>query len=256
MPLSVNGGGQKPDAAHLIAVDRYLLFLIAVSLGIVTATATLPIFESLHFGIVEWLANFAVEVIATAGYPGVFFLMLLESALVPIPSEVIMPFSGYLCYTGLFDFTTIVLMGALGNLAGSLVAYFLGLKYGRAFIEKYGRYLLLKREVLDICERLFERYGDVIVLVSRMLPVVRTYISLPAGLGRMNLIHFIVYTFVGSVPWCILLAYIGFMLGPYWDSMLSFFRKLDIAVIVIGVMAVGYLLFRYKSQHIPEGGSR
>lgn len=236
--------GESPCARRRnLFFDRGFILATVASAVAVLIVSVHPVFENLHFGLVERLANFAVEAIALLGYPGVFFLMLLESALIPIPSEVIMPFSGYLCYLGVFDFTTVVMMGALGNLAGSLLAYALGLKYGRPFIEKYGKYLLLKREVLELCERLFSKYGDIIVFVSRMLPAVRTYISFPAGLGKMNPLKFSIYTFVGSVPWCVLLTYLGLMLGPYWETVLAFFRRLDIGIAAVAVIFLIYVFF-------------
>jgi len=182
--------------------------------------------------ILSYIVSLAVDCIKRMGYPGVFFLMVLESACLPVPSEVVCPFSGYLVYTGVFNFWLVVLAQVLGNLAGSLAAYYVGLLGGRELVLRYGKYVFLRKEHLKKAEEWFERYGDKAILVSRLLPVVRTVISLPAGIARMNLSRFIVYTTVGSTPWCVALTYTGVVLGANWQAVESLFRRVDLVLLL------------------------
>jgi membrane protein DedA with SNARE-associated domain len=164
------------------------------------------------------LAHFVIATISTLGYAGIAVLMALESACIPIPSEVILPFAGYLVSIGRFDLWLVAIVGALGCTIGSTIAYAVGYAGGRPLVERFGRYILLDRAELTRVEGFFARYGSVTVLVSRMLPVVRTYIALPAGMARMNFWKFQAYTFIGSLPWCLALAYVGFRLGKAWET--------------------------------------
>jgi len=176
-------------------------------------------------------------------------LMALESACLPVPSEVVMPFSGYLVSTGRFDLLTVVTCGVLGNLLGSLCAYVVGLKLGRAFIDRYGRYILIDKTALEKAEKWFKKYGAVAVLASRVTPAVRTVISLPAGIGRMNLRSFIILTTIGSIPWNYMLTYLGLELGKNWSFVEEFMSKLDIAFILAIVLTLVYiLLFHMKTE--------
>jgi membrane protein DedA with SNARE-associated domain len=190
-------------------------------------------------GLVQWGINLVLQLISSLGYAGVFFLMTLESALIPIPSEIIMPFSGFLVSTGRFGFWEVVLAGTLGNLFGSWIVYYLGARFGRSvFIRK--EYRWLKKEHLILAESWFKKYGDKAIFISRMLPVVRTFISLPAGLAKMEVKRFLLYTFTGSVIWSILLTYIGYWLGKNWELVLRYTRFLEIAVIAAGLVLVWY----------------
>lgn len=200
--------------------------------------------------VVELVSNFAIYIIQTLGYWGVFMGMTLESACIPIPSEIIMPFSGYVVWQGTTNMTLfgITLVGALGNLVGSLIAYFVGLKGGRPFLEKYGRYVFISHSKLKLADRWFERYGWEAVLISRMLPIIRTFISLPAGIANMDLKKFSLYTFLGSLPWSFILAYIGVQLGPNWDLIKSYFHILDIGVFIGIVGLIVYLVLSYRSK--------
>ena len=192
--------------------------------------------------IIEILSGFIVATISTLGYAGVALLMAIESACIPLPSEIIMPFSGYLVYKGQFNLWWVGVAGAVGCVVGSWVAYYAGLYGGRPFIEKYGRYVLLSRHDLDLADRWFARYGEVIVFASRLLPVVRTFIAFPAGIARMNMTRFTVYTFLGSLPWCLSLAYVGQVLGEQWDkndTLKTWFHRFDFligAVILAGAV--------------------
>ena len=170
--------------------------------------------------LVELLGRFVIAVISQAGYPGIVLLMGIESACIPLPSEIIMPFSGYLVYTGRFKLAWVALAGAVGCNVGSLVAYYVGALGGRPLAEKYGRYVLVTRHDLELADRWFARYGDWAVFFARLLPVVRTFIALPAGVARMNFLRFNIYTFLGSLPWCLALAYAGLKLGERWTILL------------------------------------
>ncbi|KAF5083976.1 DedA family protein [Methanobacterium aggregans] len=200
-------------------------------------------------GLVEFVSNFAISLISSLGYWGVFIGMTLESACIPLPSEIIMPFSGFVVWQGNTNMTLwgITLIGALGNLFGSLIAYFVGLKGGRPFLEKYGKYVLISHSKLELADQWFERYGYEAVLISRVLPIIRTFISLPAGIAHMDLKKFVIYTFLGSLPWCFVLGYIGVQLGPRWEIIKGYFHILDI-IVAIGIIAfLGYLVYHYKN---------
>jgi Uncharacterized membrane-associated protein len=142
------------------------------------------------------------------------------------------------------------IVGALGNLLGALIAYFAGLKGGRPFLEKYGKYVLISSNNLDLADAWFERYGHEAVLISRLLPIIRTFISLPAGIARMDLKKFIIYTFLGSLPWTFALGYLGVQLGPHWNVIKGYFHILDIIVIVAIIGALVYLIYRYKKINV------
>lgn len=195
--------------------------------------------------IIELLASFIISVISWGGYPGVILLMAIESACIPLPSEIIMPFSGYLVFRGEFGLFWVGLAGAFGCVVGSVPAYYLGLYGGRPLVEKYGKYVLISHHDLDIADRWFERWGDWAIFFSRLLPVVRTFISFPAGVAKMNVPRFIVYTFVGSFPWCLGLAYIGMKLGENWDTLGVYFHKFDIFIGIVAVAGAGYYVWRH-----------
>lgn len=200
--------------------------------------------------IVEIVSNFAINIITSLGYWGVFIGMTLESACIPLPSEIIMTFSGFVVWQGNTNMTLIgiTIVGALGNLFGSLIAYFVGLKGGRPFLEKYGKYVLITHSKLELAERWFKRYGSEAVLISRLLPVIRTFISLPAGIANMDLKKFVIYTFIGSLPWSFVLGYIGVQLGPNWEIIKSYFHVMDIGVIIGILIVIGYLGYKYRSK--------
>jgi membrane protein DedA with SNARE-associated domain len=196
--------------------------------------------------IVEYVSNLIVSLISATGYSGVFFAMALESACIPFPSEIIMPFSGFAVSEGKMTLLGITLAGALGNLVGSIIAYFVGLKGGRPFLENYGRYILISHKKLDLTDEWFQKYGDKAVLSSRVLPVLRTYISLPAGTARMGFKKFSFFTFVGSLPWCLALGYVGVLLGPRWNSLRGWFHLMDAVVVLAIIGATIYILRGYR----------
>ena len=174
--------------------------------------------------------------------------MAIESACIPLPSEIIMPFSGYLVSTGQMNLWLVGLAGAVGCVLGSLVAYWVGSNGGRPLIEKYGRYVLVSRHDLDLADRWFANYGEIIVFVSRLLPAIRTFIAFPAGVARMNLKRFVIYTFAGSLPWCLGLAYIGQKLGEKWnqdDTLKTWFHRFDFVIGIIGVLLAAWWIWRH-----------
>ena len=194
--------------------------------------------------IIEVLSAFIIAVISTGGYAGILLLMAIESACIPLPSEVIMPFSGYLVYTGRFNLFWVATFGALGCNVGSLVAYYVGYYGGRPLVERYGSYIFLSEKELNWADRFFDKWGDWAVFVSRLLPVVRTFIALPAGIAKMRQVRFHVFTFVGSWPWCFMLAWIGMRLGEHWDKdprLKEWFHRFD--AVILGVILIGIVWF-------------
>ena len=208
--------------------------------------------------IITILSGFIVATISALGYGGVVLLMAIESACIPLPSEIIMPFSGYLVSTGELNLWGVAIAGAVGCVLGSLVAYWVGMYGGRPFIEKYGRYILLSRHDLDIADRWFAKYGEVIVFVSRLLPAIRTFIAFPAGVARMNLTRFVIYTFAGSLPWCLALAYVGQKLGEQWDKdprLKMWFHRFDFLIGIAGVLFVAWWIWRHVKHSRPAANS-
>src|SRR5918912_1868482 len=202
--------------------------------------------------IISVLSSFIVAIISTLGYSGVVLLMAIESACIPLPSEIIMPFSGYLVSRGEMNLWAVGVAGAVGCVLGSLVAYWAGMYGGRPFIEKYGRYILLSRHDLDLADRWFAKYGEAIVFTSRLLPAIRTVIACPAGVARMNLKRFVIYTFAGSLPWCLGLAYVGQKLGEQWDkneTLKSLFHSFDFVIGIIGLLAVAWWVWRHVKEY-------
>jgi len=196
----------------------------------------------------EAVTHWITTNISYLGYWGIVIMMGIESACIPLPSEIIMPYGGFLVATQpeRFSLWWMGVAGAAGCVWGSLVAYWAGMYGGRPFIEKYGRYILIRRRDLDKADAFFAKYGDWAIFISRLLPVVRTFISFPAGIARMNFVRFVVYTFLGSLPWCLALAYVGKLLGDRWDTLKSYFHGADV---LIG-LAIVILLALYVWHHI------
>ncbi|GEJ57924.1 DedA family protein [Anaeromyxobacter diazotrophicus] len=213
--------------------------------------------------VIAVLAVWTTGVISSLGYGGVALLMAIESACIPLPSEIIMPFAGYLVYTGQFSLHGAALAGAVGCIVGSIPAYWLGQYGGRPVIERWGRYVLLSRKELDLADRLFARHGQWVVLVGRLLPVVRTFIAFPAGVARMNMTKFVVYTFVGSYPWCYGLAWVGMKLGEQWDKdprLKAAFHRFDLviglALVAAAAWFVWHKLREAKASRAPAPAAR
>ena len=175
--------------------------------------------------------------------------MAIESANIPLPSEVILPFGGYLVYTGRLDFWGTVMAGTVGGTLGSIGSYYLGIKGGRPFLHKYGRYIGISERKLVLADHWFERYGEATVFFTRLLPIIRTFISLPAGIARMNFKKFVIYTFLGSLPWSILLVYVGYALGQNWQAIKPWFHRMDILVAsLLGMLLLYYLWGKIKGR--------
>lgn len=188
------------------------------------------------------LAQTIISVLTAAGYGGLVGLMALESACIPLPSEIILPFAGFLVSRSEMNLFLVATFGALGCNVGSAIAYAVGRYGGRQAIERWGKYVLLTRHDLERADRFFDRFGNLAVLIARMLPVVRTFIALPAGISHMPPLRFHIYTFIGSWPWCFLLAYIGMLLGDKWSSdarLHAVFHYLDYGIAALVVLAVG-----------------
>lgn len=199
------------------------------------------------------LAGFIMGTISHMGYAGVVVLMGIESACIPLPSEVIMPFAGYLAYRGELTLLGAGVAGAVGCVLGSLLAYYAGAWGGRPLIERYGRYVLISRRDLDLADRWFERWGDASVFVGRLLPVVRTFIAFPAGVSRMRMGRFVVFTFAGSLIWSLALAYVGYQLGEHWEQVGGWLHRFDAAVGVAIVVLVIWWVWRHIRHREPAG---
>ena len=191
--------------------------------------------------VLKWMAAFITAAISGLGYFGVFLMMAIESAAIPLPSEIIMPFSGYLVFTGRFDLLWVATAGAIGCNLGSVAAYEVGALGGRRLVEKYGAYILMSERELAWADRFFARYGNAAVFLARLLPVVRTFIALPAGIARMPRVRFHVYTFLGSWPWCYALAYLGMKAGENWHYLGKYFHRFD--AVIGGVLVLGTAWF-------------
>ncbi|MGN1362170.1 MAG: DedA family protein [Methanobrevibacter sp.] len=194
------------------------------------------------------LANLVISLIESLGYLGIFLGMTIESACIPLPSEVIMTFAGFVVNEGKLSLTKIIIAGILGNLIGSLITYYIGLKGARPLLEKYGKYILITKEKLDNADKWFNKHGDAAVFFGRILPGIRTFISLPAGINKMDLKKFIIYTLIGSGIWTSILAVIGIELGKDWNIISQYFRIFDI---IIGI-AILLIVIYYGIKHVKN----
>jgi membrane protein DedA with SNARE-associated domain len=202
--------------------------------------------------IITEISGFVVSMISTFGYTGIFLTMAIESACIPLPSEIIMPFAGYLVTTGQFTMLGVTLAGAIGNVAGSIVAYYAGVWGGRPFVERYGPFMLVSLKDIEMADRWFAKYGEAAVFFGRMLPIVRTFISLPAGIAGVNIYRFILFTFLGALPWCYLLAYVGVKMGEHWEQLRDYFRQFDIVIGVGLALAIGYFVWSHWPRRQPK----
>jgi membrane protein DedA with SNARE-associated domain len=198
--------------------------------------------------LIEWGTNLILDWISNYGYGGIMLLMALESACMPVPSEIVMPFAGFLVAQGDSGMSLlgITVAGALGCTIGSIAAYVFGFYAGRPLILRYGKYILIREKHLVTAEEWFEKWGDKATFIARLLPVIRTVISLPAGIAKMNFKKFVFYSFVGSLPWTFALAYVGYVLGSEWESIKGVFRELDVVVVVAAIAVVIYYVYRMK----------
>jgi membrane protein DedA with SNARE-associated domain len=195
--------------------------------------------------LINVLAQFVVHIIGVLGYPGIFLLMLFESCGIPMPSEVIMPFSGFLVADGRMIFWLVVAMGTLGNLAGSLLAYWIGFKGGRPLIEKYGKYILISKRDLDLADKWFTKYGDLTVFFGRFLPIIRTYISFPAGISKMNVKRFAIYSTLGALPWTALFTWLGIKMGSNWEIIREKLHSFDLIMLIAVILLIVLYIWRH-----------
>lgn len=206
--------------------------------------------------VISLLASWIVAVISAGGYLGIVALMAIESACIPLPSEIIMPFAGYLVSLGRLSLIGAATAGAIGCNLGSTIAYVVAARGGRKVIERWGAYVLIRPVELDRAEKFFARYGAITVFVGRLLPVIRTFISFPAGLARMPMLKFQIYSFVGSWPWCFALAYVGMLLGARWDSdptLRRLFHEFDAVIGAVLIAGLAWFVWS-RWREVRQGG--
>lgn len=189
----------------------------------------------------EKIINAIIEYIAALGYWGIAIGMAIESCNIPLPSEVILPLGGFLAAQGKLNFFLAALAGNVGGTIGSIVSYYLGFRGGRPLLERYGRYFWISQRELALADRWFARWGEATVFFTRLLPIIRTFISFPAGVARMNFKRFVVYTFLGSLPWSLFLTYLGLKFGEHRELLREWFHRFDLAILI--AMACGMLFF-------------
>jgi membrane protein DedA with SNARE-associated domain len=200
------------------------------------------------FELIEIISKWALSIIDQNGYFGIFILSVLESAAIPIPSEVVVPFSGFLAEQGRFNLLLVGLVATAANLAGGAALYFVSLKGGRRFLEKYGKYVLISNNEIVRADQIFADYGSKIIFFGRLFPVIRTYISIPAGISRMSFLKFSLYTFVGSLPWNFALALVGFKAGENWDVLSVYFHRFDFVIIGLVLFVIVWYIFRHLKK--------
>ncbi len=198
--------------------------------------------------VLEFLAHQVTTFIASLGYWGIALGMAIESANVPLPSEVILPFGGYLVSTGRLDFFWAAMAGTLGGLGGSIVSYYIGYRGGRPFLLKYGPYIGFSQKHFNQAEGWFLRYGEATVFFTRLMPVVRTFISLPAGISGMNFFKFVFYSFIGSLPWCFFLTYLGVKMGENWMALKPWFHRFDFLIVAVIIGGLLWWLVRRRGH--------
>src|SRR5581483_619575 len=222
-------------------------------LVLVKSIALLKEASSLLTHITDILTTLITNLYVSTGLLGIVLAMAIESCCIPLPSEIVMPLAGIMLASGkilpgtnpLLSLCLIAFSGAIGCLLGSMAAYYIGYKGGRPLMLKYGRYVLISQHDADKADRFFLRWGNATAFLSRLLPVVRTYISLPAGIAEMPFIQFCIYTFLGSLPWCLLLAYLGTVLGNHLDTLSPIFHDLDVVILVALVVLVALYIWRH-----------
>ena len=203
--------------------------------------------------LIQFLGNIAMTIINKLGYAGIALAMAIESANIPLPSEIIMPFSGFLVSSGQFTLLGVVLAGSIGGTLGSLASYALGYYGGENFvrklIKKYGKYILVYEYELDEATHWFRDKGQIITFTARLLPIVRTFISLPAGISKMDVKKFAFFAFLGTFIWTLPLAYLGKVLGDNWNTLGKYFHKFDIAIVILGLAAVVWYVQHKLKKH-------
>lgn len=208
--------------------------------------------SSILTAVTSWI----IHIISTLGYPGVGFLMALQTIAIPIPSEVILPFAGFLASTGRFNLFWIAVVGGIGSCVGASVAYYIGYIGGRPLVERYGKYIRISRHDLDITDKFFIKFAFWAVFIGQLLPLIRSFIAFFAGIAEMSLKQFLFYTFLGSFLWSLLLSYIGFKLGQNWSNLHSSFQKFDGLIVAIIVIGIIWWVWRHVKSRKLELGSR
>lgn len=203
----------------------------------------------------HFLTDNLLNLFTSLGYAGIIVAMAIESCCIPLPSEFIMPLAGFLAFQGRFNLVGTALAGAVGCVIGSAVAYWIGAVGGRPLLLRYGRYVLISPHDAERADVFFERYGDITIFATRLMPIVRTFISLPAGIARMNFTKFLIYTFLGSLPWCFALGLAGYKLGQNWHRVGTFLREYEVLVVIAAVVLIGYFVYRHM-QRPGRGASR
>lgn len=198
--------------------------------------------------IINHIGQLAINIIQSLGYFGLVILMALESMVVPLPSELVMPFAGFLASQGKFSFIYVVIFSTLGSIIGSLISYYIGKYGGNPLVLKYGKFLLLDANDLEKTEKWFGKRGERTIFISRFIPVVRHLISIPAGIGKMNIWKFIVYTAFGAAMWNAFLTYLGYVLGENWESMRKYSEYISIAVVIFLIIACAFFIRRHLAS--------
>jgi len=195
--------------------------------------------------IIDFLVSLITQIIGSVGYFGTFFLMVLTACGIPFPSEVTMPFSGFAVAEGKLIFFWVVTAGVSGDLVGALLAYWIGFRGGRPLVEKYGKYILLSKHDLDMADKWFKNYGSITTFFGRMIPILRTYISFPAGISKMDVKKFALYTVLGAIPWLTFLTYMGVIMGENWERIREYLRSVDLAVGIFIVLFLAWYVWRH-----------
>jgi membrane protein DedA with SNARE-associated domain len=196
----------------------------------------------------EFLVTYITGFIQSAGYYGLAVLMMMESMIFPVPSEAVMPFAGFLVADGIFTFTNVIIFSTIGSILGSLLSYYIGAYAGRPFIDKFGKYVLVSHRDMDMTEDFFRKYGSSAIYVSRFIPVIRHLISLPAGIARMNIWKFSLYTILGAGMWNAFLAWAGYKLQQHWDQIMQYTQIIDIVIIIALVAVIALFLYRHLKR--------
>jgi len=194
------------------------------------------------------IGGFALSTISLLGYAGIFFLMMLESMIVPVPSEFVMPFAGFLVAQGNFNFILVIVASSLGSITGSLIFYYIGKTGGHTLVEKYGKYVLVDAEDIRKTEEWFQKRGDLTVFLARLIPVVRHLISFISGVGKMNIKKFTLYTILGATLWNGILTYLGFTLGQHWNEVSQYVEELDIIIVILLIVGCLYFVYRHITR--------
>ncbi|HAJ78660.1 MAG TPA: hypothetical protein DCO75_02720 [Fibrobacteres bacterium] len=199
-------------------------------------------------GLTAFIAATATHIIAQTGYLGVFIFMTMESMVLPVPSEAVMPFAGFLIAENTFTFLNVIIVSTLASITGSLISYVAGYYGGMPFVKKFGRYVLLDESELETTEIFFKKHGDITIFVCRFIPVVRHLISIPAGVAKMNIVKFSIFTIIGAGMWNAFLAYLGFMLKNNWTTVMKYSHYIDIAVVLFLVALIGLYVWRHLKK--------